>query len=184
MALHSLYCADVPSRNCSLTHSLTHSLQQISFHLKQIALKSLLLKWKKTTEGCKFRISCNWLRRRLGLGQAVAPPTVHRHPCWIKAEVEVRRRITLHKVLWSLKKWVNEQCYNSELFKISFPSLPTLHHPLLNARLQCVHRNAFSPNVNACVPEHIAVVTERTFTVPTRVWPFISVQLTVHWQWW
>jgi len=26
MALHSLYCADVPLRNCSLTHSLTHSL--------------------------------------------------------------------------------------------------------------------------------------------------------------
>jgi len=25
MALHSLYCADVPLRNCSLTHSLTHS---------------------------------------------------------------------------------------------------------------------------------------------------------------
>jgi len=24
MALHSLYCADVPWRNCSLTHSLTH----------------------------------------------------------------------------------------------------------------------------------------------------------------
>jgi len=24
MALHSLYCADVPLRNCSLTHSLTH----------------------------------------------------------------------------------------------------------------------------------------------------------------
>jgi len=23
MALHSLYCADVPLRNCSLTHSLT-----------------------------------------------------------------------------------------------------------------------------------------------------------------
>jgi len=23
MALHSLYCADVPWRNCSLTHSLT-----------------------------------------------------------------------------------------------------------------------------------------------------------------
>jgi len=25
MALHSLYCADVPLRKCSLTHSLTHS---------------------------------------------------------------------------------------------------------------------------------------------------------------
>jgi len=25
MALHSLYCADVPLRNCSLTHSLTVS---------------------------------------------------------------------------------------------------------------------------------------------------------------
>jgi len=24
MALHSLYCADVPLRNCSLTHSLTN----------------------------------------------------------------------------------------------------------------------------------------------------------------
>jgi len=24
MALHSLYCADVPLKNCSLTHSLTH----------------------------------------------------------------------------------------------------------------------------------------------------------------
>jgi len=28
MALHSLYCADVPLRNCSLTHSLTHSLME------------------------------------------------------------------------------------------------------------------------------------------------------------
>jgi len=26
MALHSLYCADVPLRNCSLTHSLTYWL--------------------------------------------------------------------------------------------------------------------------------------------------------------
>jgi len=25
MALHSLYCADVPWRNCSLTHSLRRS---------------------------------------------------------------------------------------------------------------------------------------------------------------
>jgi len=30
MALHSLYCADVPLRNCSLTHSLTHSKQTAS----------------------------------------------------------------------------------------------------------------------------------------------------------
>jgi len=26
MALHSLYCADVPLRNCSLTHAYYHAL--------------------------------------------------------------------------------------------------------------------------------------------------------------
>jgi len=30
VALHSLYCTDVPLRNCSLTHSLTHSLTEHS----------------------------------------------------------------------------------------------------------------------------------------------------------
>jgi len=31
MALHSLYCADVPLRNCSLTHSLIHCYKLPSF---------------------------------------------------------------------------------------------------------------------------------------------------------
>jgi len=31
MALHSLYCADVPLRNCSLTHSLTQGRTVLSY---------------------------------------------------------------------------------------------------------------------------------------------------------
>jgi len=37
MALHSLYCADVPLRNCSLTHSLT-----LSDHQAQLAYYIIL----------------------------------------------------------------------------------------------------------------------------------------------
>jgi len=33
MALHSLYCADVPLRNCSLTHSSPPSLALLSYVL-------------------------------------------------------------------------------------------------------------------------------------------------------
>ena len=35
MALNSLYCADVPVSNCSLTHSLTHSLVSLGLLLRR-----------------------------------------------------------------------------------------------------------------------------------------------------
>jgi len=34
MALHSLYCADVPLRNCSLTHAQTlHPMTKMTFNV-------------------------------------------------------------------------------------------------------------------------------------------------------
>jgi len=38
MALHSLYCADVPLRNCSLTHSRSHRVIK-SIHEKHEQLQ-------------------------------------------------------------------------------------------------------------------------------------------------
>jgi len=34
MALHSLYCADVPLRNCSLTHSINPWITKCNGHYK------------------------------------------------------------------------------------------------------------------------------------------------------
>jgi len=40
MALHSLYCADVPLRNCSLTHSRSHRvIKSIVSHKKHEQLQ-------------------------------------------------------------------------------------------------------------------------------------------------
>jgi len=40
MALHSLHCADVPLRNCSLTHSITQLNQQMLSEVESSRTKS------------------------------------------------------------------------------------------------------------------------------------------------
>jgi len=67
MALHSLYCADVPLRNCSLTHSLTHwwnskrhnwtvCLPCYRRHNKSVV--SSLSQWLQTSDETSDQTSC------------------------------------------------------------------------------------------------------------------------------
>jgi len=61
MALHSLYCADVPLRNCSLTHSLSEQINAVMLH-RPTALYSGMRRTMQLVVKCARCMHAVWRR--------------------------------------------------------------------------------------------------------------------------
>jgi len=70
MALHSLYCADMPLRNCSLTYSL---IPQKGLHQTQCGKRPLWSfggHWNENS--CDEEIACDWVDVLVAVAQGFA----------------------------------------------------------------------------------------------------------------